>query len=195
MRSNRGFTLIEVMLAASIIAIVALALYATFASGIRVMSLVTRPVAEEDVDIFFEKLSRELQNSFHYAKIPFQGQNDRFSFATTIQTDKKLGGDHGIGRVSYAYDSAHNAILRTQENVSQIYQELSGPSNKVFFPLSSLQVQYFKYDPAEKTYEWKEEWEETEDKAIPLAVKVVLHVQGEEKEQGIARTIAIPVGG
>lgn len=195
MKRNRGFTLLEVLLAVSLVAMVALALYSTFNSGIRVMSLVNQPGAEEDLNIFFEKLSRDLQNSFHYATIPFQGKSDRFSFATTIQTDEELGGDHGIGRVTYAYDSAHSAILRTQENISQIYKEKTGPSSKVFFPLSSFQLQYYKYDPVEKAYEWKEEWEETANKMIPLAVKVVLHFQEEGREQSVARTIAIPVGG
>ena len=195
MKRNRGFTLVEVLLVISLVAIVALALYATFSSGVRVMSLVDQAAEEEDLNIFFEKFSRDLQNTFHYATIPFLGQGDRLSFATSIQTDMRLGGGRGVGRVTYAYDPSERAILRTQEDINQIFEEQTGQAQKVFFPLSSFRLEYYRYDAVKNSYEWKEEWEETEEKIIPLAVKVLLRLQEEKGEKDVTRTVAIPVGG
>lgn len=195
MKGNRGFTLVEILLAISLVAIVALALYGTFNSGLQVMSLTSRTTEEEDLNIFFEKLSRDLQNAFHYANIPFQGQGDRLSFATTIQTDARLGGDRGIGRVTYAYDPSERAILRTQEDINQIFEEETDAAQNVLSPLSSFRLEYYRYDVLKNSYEWKEEWEEAEEKTLPLAVKVGFRLQEEKGEKDVTRIISIPVGG
>lgn len=188
-----GFTLIEMLIAMSLVALVAVAVYANFESGIRVMKVMSRPVSEEDTNIFFEKISSDLQNSFRYKKIPFSGLPERVSFPAPIRTEPSLGGADAIGRVSYAYDSSRHSVVRLQENVSQIYQEKPGQPVSVLSPVQSLHFHYYRFDPSERKYSWVEEWKETEEK-VPRAVRVELEIDEEGKLHNLTRTIPIPVG-
>lgn len=199
MNRTQGFTLIEVLITSVLIAVVALALYGLFDSGIRVMRKMVRPLAQEEWLIFFEKFSRDAQNLFHYTGIPFKGEKERIVFATTIQTQKELGGDQGIGRVTYSYNPDDQAIQRLQENLSQIYEGKAGEAAPVLTPVSSLAFEYFGPDPTDKTkFMWSEQWDETEEnnkKGIPVAVRITFSFRDENGQRQLTRTITIPVGG
>ena len=199
MRRTQGFTLIEVLITSALMAVLALAVYGLFDSGIRVMRKMVRPLPQEERSIFFEKFSRDLQNLFHYAGVAFKGEKERVVFATTVRTQKELGGDQGIGRVTYSYNSDARAIERLQENVSQIYEGKAAQSAAVLIPVDSLSFEYFGPDSSDKTkYLWSDEWDEAEEnftKGIPLAVRVTFTFQDEDQERQIKRAISIPVGG
>ncbi len=195
-RSPSGFTLIEVLIAASLVSLIAFAVYANFDSGIRVMERVNHVMQEEDINVFFEKLSRDIQNSFRYASIPFKGNGEKLSFPSSIATEPVLGSSRGIGRVSYYYNSSQGRIERLQENVSQMFQgekEVVEPTTALS-NISSVRFQYFAYDKKEEAYTWKEEWGDA-DNRIPLAVKAELVFHDEGIEKTLTRTIAVPVGG
>lgn len=196
MRLSRGFTLIEVMMAAALTALVGLAIYANFATGIRVMKKLTQPSGDADLYIFFEKFSRDLENAFLYNGIPFHGEKEKLSFATTILTEAVLGGERGIGRVTYSYESGRNSIGRAQENVSQIYQDEEAEARPILDQIYSLTFRYYKYNAKDKIYLWKEEWdEEEEENKNPVAVRIDLEFKDEEGKHSSVKTIAIPAAG
>jgi len=70
------------ILAISLLAVVGLAIYGIFDTGIKVMRKIIRPVPGEDLNIFFEKFSHDLQNAFHYGSIPFRGETGEVIFPT-----------------------------------------------------------------------------------------------------------------
>jgi len=196
-----GYMLIELLFVITLVSIVGLGIYSMFDSGIRVVERVTSTVREEDLNIFFEKFSRDLQNSFPYIGIPFEGVKDKLAFATTIQTVPELGFNQGIGRVRYFYDRSERAIHRAQEHMSQVFEEEESKSTPVLNGVFSLNFKYYEYVPGENAYKWTEERKSTEEKTsvvkgkIPVAVKIQLEFDDEGKKRSVTRTIAAPVGG
>ena len=194
--SLTGFTLIEVLMVVMLVGIVSLAVYSQLSSGIRMMRRVTQPVSEENLVIFFEKLTRELQNSFLYTDIPFKGEKEEFGFATRISTKPELGGERGIGQVTYSYNSSSDSIERRQENINQIYKETLGDSSPLLKSISSLSFEYYGYEPSESAYRWNEEWDPAEKSGkSPLAVKIEFEFHDEDgKTHHLTRSFSIPVG-
>lgn len=188
-----GFTLIEMLIAISLVALTSFAIYQNFDSGVRIMRVMSRPINEEDIDLFFEKFSGDLQNSFLYKGIAFVGKKDKVSFLTTIPTLESLGGGEGIGRVTYSYDSSHGAVARLRENMNQIYKEKPGKPLSMLTSVESLSFKYYQYNPNDQKHEWVEEREETAEK-IPLAVQLQLEIHDQGKIRTFSRTVSIPIG-
>ena len=203
-KNEAGFTLIEWLIAISLIAIVGLAIYGIFDSGIKVMQRIIRPVPGEDLNIFFEKLSQDLQNAFHYTDIRFKGEPEKVVFAASIQNQPGLGGDQGIGEVIYTYDQRGLAIFRQQKNVSELYEEKARKAEKgnqlqgtpVLNHILSLRFQYYGFVPEDKEFFWLDNWEEVDQKmGLPFALRVEIVFEEEGAKQHFVRAITIPVSG
>ena len=193
---RQGFTLIELLTVLALLAMVGLAIYGNLDAGIRVMKKLSGPAEEANLYVFLEKFSSDLQNAFIYNGLPFHGEQEKLSFATTLRTEEKLGGERGIGRVSYAYNSHKKAIDRVQENLSQVYTRESDPSTRILDQIISLKFRYYKYDSGEQRYFWEEEWDEVKEKnKNPLAVKMELEFEDEEGDHLLTRTVALSVTG
>jgi prepilin-type N-terminal cleavage/methylation domain-containing protein len=193
---RKGLTLIELLLTVSLVSVIGMTLYSSLASGINVARRITRPASDEDLAIFFEKISREVANSFPYSEIPFQGDELQFSFPTLIRSEKPIEFDSTVGRVTYLYESSSNRLSRRQENVSQVHEEEESKSGPVLRDVTSLSFQYFVLDSSTKEYLWSEEWDSVEqDGKLPLAVQMTLEYSDEGKKRELVRTIPIPTGG
>ena len=203
-RNEAGFTLIEWLVAISLIAMVGLAIYGIFDSGIKVMQRIIRPVPGEDLNIFFEKLSQDLQDAFHYSGVHFKGGAEKIFFVTSIQAQPVLGGDQGIGAVTYAYDPARLMILREQKNVSELYEEKEEKDEKgnqlqgtpILNHILLLRFQYYGFAPEDKKFFWLDSWEEADPKiGFPFALRVEIVFKEEGAKRHFVRTITIPVSG
>lgn len=198
---TKGFTLIEVLITMSLVALVSLGIYGLFDSGIRVMKKVSRPVSEEHIHFFLEKFSHDFQNLFSYTGIPFQGEANSASFATAIQTHSDLGGDEGIGRVTYVYDEKDKTIYRKQLNVSEFYEAIEdGIENEldhaegVLTQIASCRFQYYRFNPADQSYLWEQAWDQLgENKGLPAAIQIDFSFVDDGEEYDVSRTITIPV--
>ncbi|MBI4430409.1 MAG: prepilin-type N-terminal cleavage/methylation domain-containing protein [Candidatus Omnitrophica bacterium] len=194
MKSRRGFTLIEILMAASLAAVVGMAIYSSLASGINMMRKVVETSRDEDAAIFLEKFERDLENSFHYQEIPFQGESESLSFAGIIQTDPGLGGEQGIGRITYYHDSSEKTIVRRQDNVHQLFEDREGNLASALDNISSLQFEYFGYEQTESQYKWNREWDPVARKGtVPIAVRAEFQVHGEGGPRIVSKRILIPV--
>ena len=191
----QGFTLIEILITISLAAIVGAGIYSLLDSGIRVADRVANPIREEDLNIFFEKFSRDIQNTFKYSEIPFSGDEEQLSFATTIQAGEELGMERGIGRVRYFYDSGDDSIERAEENLSDLFEEDENRSRSVLGGVTSASFMYYQYTPIDNVYQWITEWEAGDENQIPIAVQIRLKYNDEENEKYTTRTFSIPVGG
>lgn len=197
MKNKQGFTFIELLITLALVTLIALAIFSLFDSGIRVLERVAPSLREEDIAIFLEKFSRDLQNSFIYKSIPFLGETGALIFPTLIRTVPEMGGEQGIGRVSYFYDEASQSIERRQENASEIFEEKPPPPIPLLTSIFSLRFQYYEWDPLERAYLWKEAWREEREKEgkRPLAVKVEIVFKDGRKSHRVEKTFPIPVSG
>lgn len=197
-RINKGFTLIETIITAAIFSIIALAVYSTFSQGVRLWQRLTQQTPAFGVNIVLEKMSADLRNSFKFSGIDFTGRGSDISFATLIVTsnsDKQK--ILSLGEVGYSFDSQAGSLNRQQRNYSQIYQGKPALPRQILDNVESLSFQYYYYDSSQKVYIWGNNWqggEEEEKGSVPLAVRIKLKFDKSTKEEGIVRTVTIPVG-
>ncbi len=122
---RRAFTLIEMLIVASLLSVTGLAVYNAIANGLRVWEYSRRYSAEEDVAIFFEKISGDLHNTYAYSLIEFEGKADKIFIPTIVRmpADLKTPDKNHIiqqmGAVEYFFQKGKKTIYRRQSNYSQ----------------------------------------------------------------------------
>ena len=190
-KTTRGFSLLELLLVTALLPLISFAIFANFSSGVRLWKTLNQESPQEDIRIFYQKVSQDFMNALNYTDISFTGDKDRVTLATRIDADPKLGGDRGIGRVSFYYDARERAIFKDEENMSQIYKE--APPRKVLLikGVGSFEVNYFFVHSMDKTCTWDNEWTPKKD-VLPVAVRFIFDREGAEKT---TLTFFIPVGG
>lgn len=184
--------MIELLAVISLIVLLSIAVYGNFQSGVSIMNRVAASSPDEEVQIFIEKFSRDVVNSFPYKGVSFEGTAESLRFPTLVRSIPELGGGYGIGRVTYSYDSFHRSISKLSENMSDVYQEKEAEGNPIFRGVQSLSFQYFQYDPAQQIYFWEDSWVEEEgNKTYPIAVKLEMEFIHEGESRRISRTIPL----
>jgi len=196
---KQGFTLIELVLVTSMLAVIGLTLYGTFTNGINIWKTVTQESTTEDISLFFEKISHDLRNSFKMTGVRFKGGKHEVSFPARI----KYKGDDGlvdsIGRVTYSYDRRKKALKKEEMNYNQIFKKKPGLDRVLTEAASSLNFKYFVYDSEKKDYSWVTSWQESDEtfgrqieESLPLIVRVEVGIPGERGEQKFVKNIALP---
>ncbi|MFH0985425.1 MAG: prepilin-type N-terminal cleavage/methylation domain-containing protein [Candidatus Omnitrophota bacterium] len=194
MKRKAGFTLVELLVVISLMALIGMALYAMFGSGIGMMRRVSHSEVAEDVSVFLEKLDREVSSQVLFHGIPFDGQEASLSFPSRVGLDKRALLNKGIGRVSYFWDEWHRTFARRQENLSQIQQKEEIRAVPMLGNVARVKFQYFVYIKNKQTFEWVETWNASENAGqIPSAVKVEFECSGEDGRHVFERTLAIPI--
>jgi len=146
-----AFTLVEMLLVASLFSVISLAVFNAFANGLKIWERGCRPIIEEDISLFFEKLEGDLRNYSVYSHIGFDGKPGRITFATIVSTlidQKKVKGveEAGyakeIGRVEYYFDENRRNLYRRQANFSQALKNKFGPDQPILKSIESVTFQY-----------------------------------------------------
>ncbi len=193
---RESFTLIEMLLVVSLMAMTGLAVYNVIASGLKIWERSQRYTVEEDAAIFFEKLTRDLKNSYPYSLIKFSGTGVRMSIPTLVNmpVDKKIAAGRPayieqMGCVEYFWDQGRQALSRRQANYSQALGGHFDRGTVLVKPVQGLRFLYL----------YREENEirkkKTADGALPVAVEVSL-LLGDQTEpvKTMTRQINLPRG-
>jgi prepilin-type N-terminal cleavage/methylation domain-containing protein len=194
MRREAGFTLVELLVVVSLMALIGMSLYAMFGSAVDMMRRVSRSEVAEDAGVFLEKFDREIASQVAFKGIPFDGKETSLSFPSRIGPDSRVPMNRGVGRVGYFFDESHRAFARKQENLSQIYKpEEEIKATAILEGVPGVRFQYFVYRKADKVFEWVSTWNSLENEGkIPFAVKVeFICVRGEERH-AFERTVSVP---
>ncbi|MDD5449839.1 MAG: type II secretion system protein, partial [Candidatus Omnitrophica bacterium] len=112
MKRNKGFTLMELLVAVSIFAVIAVSLYSIFSGGIQIWKRQEKGfVYNHTVRLVFDTMARELRNAINYSQAPqaataetqaemkllkFTGEEKKLTFIT-------LGGTE-IEKVDYIFE-------------------------------------------------------------------------------------------
>jgi len=194
-RSQRGMTLMETLIAASMIAVVALAIYATMNSGIKIWQRVSGSGQIQDAHIFLQRIADDLRNSAAFSGIPFVGDKDSIQFATLINTyDKKQRANiPSVGAVGYYFDQQTKSVNRWQSNYTQLYQQINPSSRQYLSNVESLSFEYYYYSADSYDYQWSALWEEEE--TTPLSVRIVITLSEDDEDLVVKKNVEIPSGG
>lgn len=195
------FTLVELILVSAILSVVGIAVYTALSSGIRVWKRINQESPQEDVSIFFAKMSHDLRSLVKHSTVSFSGGPDSISFSTFIVSETEEGMKRDLGMVSYRFEKGKDAISREQSNYSQVYLSEPGPARLLLRGVDSLTFRYYCYDPENEEYIWLDAWNADEappgvkvDESLPISVKVEIGLDGYQDEKFCA-IVPVPVGG
>lgn len=159
---RRGFTLIELLITAAITAIVALAIGATFAGGIKIYkSIEGRGGARTDVLLSLEKMERDLRSMLALSDITFNGGSKSITFASIVrETDSKGNENRALGSVTYYLDEKNENLIRKEENYSQalVENDAGETAQEKLISVKDVTFTYFIYDADFESYEWIDSW-------------------------------------
>ena len=184
----KGFTLVEMLVVATIFAVIALALASSFVSGMRLWGRAQHRDATQTNALFgLEVMARELRQSVELPKIGFEGHAHELSFPAVL-------GDATV-KITYVYDAYEKRLRRRQVNVKEILEETLEPEaqEKILFThIDDVVIEFasFKNDKkaAEETRdEWKDSWEQAD--GLPWAIRVTVTITHDT----LTKTILLPI--
>lgn len=184
--AKKGFTLTELLIAVTIFAVVNLAVYSTFNSGMSIWRRIEKSNRKGLTNLMrIEKINRELrQMPVLNAVIPFSGTKNTLSFPAVIASQ--------INNVSYVFDADKKMLYRAVDKSEDILNAVKdGETLEPRFAsylngVNELSFSYFYFDLQKVSYQWKEDWQEA---GLPIAVKLNIAI-GDET---YTSTIFIPV--
>lgn len=200
LNAEKGFTLIEVMISASILGVISLAVLTTFGSGLHVYERVQSYGGRQaDVLIGLEEMERDLRNAIPFSAVKFTGDAQSIEFPIIV--DSVVQAEEGgklvptVGKVSYSLKGGLKAsvLMRGQSEYGQAYSKRSvgDGQERVLADISGLHFSYYYFDKETEESGWKDDWS-TEEENIPVAVKVEVVYEGRGQEIQLARTVMIP---
>ena len=161
-RCRQGFTMIELLITACLIALLSAAVFSALMRGMDVWKRVRFiDRTEDDMRLRLEKFSREIRTTFNFTSIAFTGEKDKITFSTTIHLPDAEGLpiDH-IGKVTYLYRPEEKILYRRQEDYSELFQPPKAPFEQFIAPVEEAVFEFYAFNPAQKKYDWKEKWNE-----------------------------------
>ena len=182
--SSRGFTLLEVLLAMTALALVTTICYAAFNLGIRAMQAgEVAVVTAQRLRVASDVIIRQLKSAVPYAVrnededvFPFiYGTGTSLTFITTAG----LSGGGGLTRVTYRVEGQPPRLI--MEESSFLSPDALGQSDAVdkhgerstvlLDNLESVKFEYMMNDGAET--EWRGDWDGHEEETMPAAVRII----------------------
>jgi type II secretory pathway component PulJ len=189
-KNKRGFTLVELLVVCGMMAAISLVIYSTLFSGARLWQRLSSLRMKEDLNIFLEKFSADVANTFEFKGIDFQGKEDNLAIAALVKSPFVQG--NSPGRVIYAYDRQNRVLNRTQMDYSQVYQDTPVLPRQTLTGISSCKLSYYIFDKQKKGYYWSEE---SLPGQLPAAVRLELEMDQQEGVSKFSKTVSILVGG
>ncbi len=114
MKRTSGFTLIEVLIALSLLAITAFAVMTSFIQGVKIFSRFSGISSQQEKIFFIEGFTRDLKNSTYYSALPWSISSEQISFPS-IPTQAEGAGLGGLPcRVIYKFDPQKKEVTRTE---------------------------------------------------------------------------------
>ncbi len=199
-KQKDGFTFVEMLLVTLMVPVVAIALYAMLANGIKVWQLVNRESPQIDMNLFFERISEDLKNSFNYKTIKFVGTDISCTFPTLLKVHQRENGfKQVVGQVSYFYDADTKTLNRQAVDYQQLHSMKKPAARYLMENLESCSFKYYFYDDRKESFFWLNDWPVKELKiqeaTLPLAVKIELVFAEGGNIEKRTKTVRIPIGG
>lgn len=209
MKSN-GLTLIELLLALTIFAIVAVAIYAVFSTGI-----ISWRKGEAAISLFreirlgFDMISREIRNQTSYNGSKLIGKADELYFTSLISFPEEGKSEYyRLARIRYLLENeGENKVTLWRERkwtpsmegaLEGAMEGAEGSSEidkmRLLQHIKSFDFQYGQkeMEDGEIVLNWQTDWEDKEK--APLAIKINLELKINGESKNLSKVIYLPQG-
>ena len=203
MTKRRGFTFIELLIAVSIFAVVAIALYSTFFAGISVWRR-SGPDGSvyQDVKFAFDDIAKDLKNAVYLSGdeesiFIFSGSAEEIAFITLEPTFSEEDTGRELVKVAYSFDESEGQLIRKRADILAGFDVEKAEKEVLLDGLEGFTLEYC-YDSGDEDapYLWEEEWEDDEMR-LPRGVKVVFLIKTEtagKQPLKFSEIIFVPTG-
>jgi len=203
-KGRRAFTFIELLIAVSIFATLAIALYSSFFAGI---SIWKRSAAGggvyQDVRFALDDLTRDLKSAAaggadEDSLFAFSGESERVVFFTSAAAFSGQGAQRReLTRVAYGLDRESGRLFRARAVLAGGFDLDSAEKDTLVEGVEDFSLSY-PYDSGDEDdpYIWREEWQNS-DMRPPRGVKVSLAIASGNEKGGrlkFDKIIFIPTG-
>lgn len=199
---KKTFTLIELLIAVTIITLIILSVYSAFNTGILAYKKMDSAFdSYQEARIILNSLETDLKNSFAYSEESsfFNGSPQALDFFNISQIYDKDKQYSDLCRIKYHLEgdllkrTIYNGIAALTENENVEAQDFSNRVKSIDFEYAALS------EGEKKTIVWQNIWPQKDEQAhgLPLAVKVKLLVIDAGKTQRLlefTKTIALAQG-
>lgn len=173
-RPRSGFTLLELLVTVSLMALIAAACVGALEAGLRVWRrAATVGTSEQAVLLAFERIRKDVEGARRFSPLPFQGRLEELAFAAIGHvTVKDAEGPRELGRLGYYVDQRNHMLCRSfMPYRSMKRSRLQDRCQVVLEDVVGLRLSYFGSTETDDTPSWSARWESGEP---PEAVKVTL---------------------
>jgi len=192
MKKHKGFTLVEIMVVATIFSFVALGIATSFISGMKLWGRARNTDFIQYYNLLsLEKVARELRQSINYPLIGFEVKVDEVSFPCLI--------DNSVVKVIYKFDETRKILLRNQVALKDILED-NEPEEEEKIVLSSLDDLSFSYlakqysdEQKKDIYTWKEAENKDDEWLKEEGIFPALKVRVKIKDGEFQKTVFIPI--
>ena len=199
--TQKGFTLLELILSISILSLVLVTIYGTLSMGSRTWEKGERDIEKIQRErVVMNLLARAIKSTFPYKVTPserdthkefyaFDGKKDSISFVSTTPLKGEKGGlswltfwvEDDEGLVVVEQDALRTDIFEEKESMDKDEMEVLDQQ------VTAIQFEYYKLKSGktegEGEGEWEEKWDAEKEGTLPNAVKVELTFEEEGREE------------
>ncbi|MCX5712247.1 MAG: prepilin-type N-terminal cleavage/methylation domain-containing protein [Candidatus Omnitrophica bacterium] len=178
---SSGFTLVEMLVAATLFAVIGLGIMTSFSSGVKLWNRAKQTdFVRCELLLGFETLARDLRQSMDISKIGFEGTAKELSFPT-LAVGK-------VVKMTYRFDpdsGSFNLSSIAMKDLDSLKKDQVIPE-RVLFKAQDIVFSYLYFDKEKNSYAWAESC--PKDKGRFSAIKIQAKLKGEELE----KTVFIP---
>jgi type II secretory pathway pseudopilin PulG len=187
LKNNRGFTLLELLIAITLSILILVVLGAAMRLGYKSQAKGTeRSEVTQKVRILEDRIAWLIRGAYPYylkktdeKKIFFDGKSDRVGFVTSSIDSHGTGPEDlaGLKWVSIFTDSDG---LKIREKVFFLEDVFDDSKGKVYLldpEVRKIQFEFFEIKEDEKQGDWISEWDPGDKETIPSAVKVTMTLE------------------
>ncbi|OGW79806.1 MAG: hypothetical protein A3G33_02855 [Omnitrophica bacterium RIFCSPLOWO2_12_FULL_44_17] len=193
-RSPKGFSLIELLIAVSIISFLGVVIYSALSQGLKIWKRTTVEKPEINVELMLEKFASDLRNASNNSIGRFAGEEKAVRFlvlGTSLKSPENEGGIPMPYQVRYEFDAGKGIFRKVQTDYRDLlYQTGEKAGIEVEkINLKDCRIRYYYYNAEENSAIWKSLWQE---ECLPRAVKIDMGYSTQYGVRTVTKTIAVP---
>ncbi len=192
---NRGFTLLEVILALTISVAIFVILFAAMRLGYKSQQSGTeKEEVTQKMRILDDRITWLIRGVYPFVfvdpektdeqKLYFEGKDDQIGFVTT-SVDRSGKGPEDIAGLKYVSIFQDRNGLQMREKVFFLDDAFDDSGGKVYVldpEVTRLEFQYYDIPPDEKRGDWVSDWDPADKQYMPAAVKVKISFEHNGKK-------------
>ncbi|MBI5847565.1 MAG: prepilin-type N-terminal cleavage/methylation domain-containing protein [Nitrospirae bacterium] len=187
LKDNRGFTLLELLIAITLSILILVVLGAAMRLGYMSQSKGTeRSEVTQKVRILEDRIAWLIRGTYPFflkkpdeKKIFFDGKSDRVGFVTS-SIDTHGAGPEDLAGLKWVSIFADNEGLKIREKIYFLEDVFEDSNGKVYLldpEVKKIEFEFFEIKEGEKQGTWISEWDPKDKETIPAAVKVKITLE------------------